>query len=232
MDTLGKCNLDGGWISSLDSLVTSDLNVQKKSNDHLAELADKYPGRISGLCTVNPSLMNDAVEEIYRCANELRLIGIKLHPWLQAFNVTSNPGMRLIMKAAEKLNMFVLFHDGTPPYSTPLQIAFLAEQFPAVPVILGHSGLLDLYPDAALAAEQNKNIWLQPTSAPPIAIRSALKAAGPSRLLFGSDGGFGSEKLIQYNLDKFSDSLGNETLNQILSKNPSKFIRSKQENIK
>ncbi len=126
---------------------------------------------------MNPSTMDDAVAEVERCVQQLGLSGIKLHPWLQAFSVT-HPGMKLIMDAASAFNVPVLFHDGTPPYATPRQIGWLAARHPKVTVILGHAGLADLWRDAADVARLCPNVWLQPTAAPPITIKSAFEAAG------------------------------------------------------
>ncbi|MDD5679517.1 MAG: hypothetical protein PHW60_16230 [Kiritimatiellae bacterium] len=72
------------------------------------------------------------------------------HPWLQAFSMTY-PNVVPVLSKAGELGMPVLFHDGTPPYSAPLQIAYAAEQGPQTTIILGHSGLDDLRDEATLA---------------------------------------------------------------------------------
>jgi uncharacterized protein len=154
---------------------------------------------------------------------ELGLVGVKLHPWLQAFSMT-HPGMAGIMETAGSLGVPVLLHDGTPPYSSPLQIAWLAERHPKTIVILGHSGLADLWRDAAIAARQHANIWLQPTAAPPQTIRTALESAGPDRLLFGSDGGFGSTGFIRYCISKFRSAIGEEAFDRSSIENPKRLL--------
>jgi len=219
LDDLADCGLDGGWVSSVDSMITHDLALQRRTNDALAELAAKHPGRLECLCTVDPAGMEEAAREVERCVEELGLMGVKLHPWLQAFSVT-HPGLDLIMDAAAALRVPVLFHDGTPPYSTPRQIAWAAGRHPDTTVILGHTGLADLWRDAVDAARLHGNIWLQPCCAPPVAIRAALAAVGPERLLFGSDGGFGTAEIIRYGIAKYMAALGEETLARVLSDNP------------
>jgi predicted TIM-barrel fold metal-dependent hydrolase len=116
--------------------------------------------------------------------------GLKLHPWLQSFSL-SHPAVEPILRRAGELGMPVLFHDGTPPYSTPLQIASVAERVPGTPVILGHSGLDDLWEDAILAARRHRNIFLCLCSLSAGAIREIIRRVPPERLLFGSDSGFG-----------------------------------------
>ena len=224
VEDLAHHGFDGGWISSVDALTTRDLAVQQRSNDALADMARRYPGRIAGFGTVDPGAMEAAAREVERCARELRLAGIKLHPWLQAFSVV-HPGMALIMEAAGAMGLPVLFHDGTPPYAAPSQIAWLAERFPHATIILGHTGLVDLWREATALGRLYANLWLQPCAAPPIAIRAALRAVGPDRLLFGSDGGFG-RGAIGYSVNKYRSALGEELLEQIVRDNPARLLQT------
>jgi predicted TIM-barrel fold metal-dependent hydrolase len=167
--------------------------------------------------------MDDAVKEVERCVRELGLIGIKLHPWLQAFSMT-HPGVDLIFDAAAALKVPVLLHDGSPPYSTPRQIAWVARKHPDVQVIFGHSGLADLWRDAADAARVCPNIWLQPSAAPPVTIRTGLEAVGPDRILFGSDGGFGTVRFMRYTIAKSRSALGDAVFDRVTTVNPNRVL--------
>jgi uncharacterized protein len=138
----------------------------------------------------------------------------------------THPGVDLIMSAAAAMNVPVLFHDGTPPYSTSRQIAYLAAKHPATQVILGHSGLADLWRDAADAGRTLPNVWLQPTCAPPVAVRAALAAVGPERLLFGTDGGFGTIAFMRYSIARFRSALGEDLLGQIMRDGPERIRRA------
>ena len=224
LSDLAECEIDGGWVSSIDSMITHDLNVQRRANDQLAEMVRHAPGRIGGFCTVEPGALDDAAEEVERCVRELGLIGIKLHPWLQAFSMT-HPGVDLIFDAAAAVKVPVLLHDGSPPYSTPRQIAWVARKHPDVQVILGHSGLADLWRDAADAARECPNIWLQPSAAPPVTIRAGLDAVGPDRLLFGSDGGYGTVRFMRYTIAKSRSALGDAVFDQVTTVNPDLLLK-------
>ena len=120
--------------------------------------------------------------------------------------------MAPIMEVAGSLGVPVMFHDGTPPYSTSRQAAWLAERYPHTQVILGHAGLADLWRDAADAAQRLPNIWLQPAGSPPMTIRMALQGAGRDRLLFGSDGGFASIGVMRYVIAKYHSASGSGKL--------------------
>jgi len=220
LEDLAQFNLDGGWFSAVAAMTDPDPDLHRRCNDRLAEVARQYPGRADGFCTVHPVNMEKAVAELERCARDLGLIGLKLHPWLQAFSVVSHPGLPLLMEACGELGLPVLFHDGTPPYCTSRQIAWLAEKHPRTQVILGHTGLADLWPDAVDAGRHQPNLWLQPCGTPPLGIRAAVAAVGPQRVLFGSDAGFGSSALIRYRVAKYRTVLGEEEYEAVLSRTP------------
>ena len=223
LSDLAECEIDGGWVSSIDAIMARDLGVQRAAHDQLAEMGRRAPGRISGFCTVDPGALDDAVKEVERCVRELGLIGIKLHPWLQAFSMT-HPGVDLIFDAAAALKVPVLLHDGSPPYSTPRQIAWVARKHLDVQVVLGHSGIGDLWRDAANAARECPNIWLQPSAAPPVTIRAGLEAVGPGRILFGSDGGFGTVRFMRYTIAKCRSALGDTVFDQVTTENPNRLL--------
>jgi uncharacterized protein len=208
-------------------MTTRDLAVQQRANDALAEMAQRYPGRLEGFCTVDPGAMDAAAREIERCVQQLGLIGVKLHPWLQAFSVT-HAGMDPIMGVAGELGVPVMFHDGTPPYCTSRQIAWLASRYPRTQVILGHAGLADLWRDAADVARLYPNIWLQPAGSPPVTIRMALAGAGPDRFLYGSDGGFASIQVMRYVLGKFDSAVGAEITARGMDANTARLRRFKE----
>ena len=61
---LNECGLNGGWVSAIDSMVTRDLCTQKKANDSLAKMTQKYRGCLEGFCTIDPSGMEEAAYEV------------------------------------------------------------------------------------------------------------------------------------------------------------------------
>ncbi len=178
--------LAGAWIMTVDGL----LGDPAPHNDVLAREVRGDLDFFVPFCTVWPHLGLDAcLRELDRCATKLHMRGVKLHPWLQAFSL-SHPAMAPILRRAGELGMPVVFHDGTPPYSTPMQIARAAEQAPRTTIVLGHSGLDDLYRDASLACLRHPNVWLCLCSLSAGNIAEVVSRCPKDRLLFGSDGGF------------------------------------------
>jgi len=155
-------------------------------NDELYHLSQELPDVLYPFCTVNPRDGREAVAELRRCMEDLGMLGIKFHPWLQAFPPV-HEGMTAIVEEAVGLGAPMIFHDGTPPYSAPLQIAYLAERFPEGAFILGHTGLHDMWIEALRAAERYPNIYLCTAGATLQAVRQAIAQVGAERVMFGTD---------------------------------------------
>lgn len=182
MDKHGICQtvvftLDGFW---------GDF---RKANDELAKLTAPYRNRLIPFCTVHPYEVDRAVLEMQRCKTHFGMKGVKFHPWLQGFSVTSEAMIR-VAESAERSGMIFVFHDGTPPYCEPLQIANLACRFPNLRIVLGHGGLKDYHDEALIAAKRFKNIYVG-TNCPVSALERLCRELKGERILFGSDAGFG-----------------------------------------
>ena len=125
----------------------------------------------------------------------------------------------------ECLGVPVVFHDGTPPNSCPLQIANFATKHPRLKVILGHAGLHDLWKEAIYAAERYPNVYLIPSGMPPNGLRRALKRLPAERFLFGSDAGFGDPYWQPFQLEKIrSLNLSPEEEALILGRNAERIL--------
>jgi uncharacterized protein len=169
-------------------------------NDKLAEFVAAHPGRLTGFANVHPRRA-DAAGEVRRAVTELGMKGVKFHPWLQGFSPVES-FMNPIAEVCAELNVPMIFHDGTPPYTTPLQIALLAERYPELTVILGHSGLLDLWPEALVAASRNDNVWLCLCGPPTAALQKLVDAVPHDRIVFGSDIGFGRDYQARHRIEQ------------------------------
>jgi len=189
MDSLG---IEKSVVFTYDGL----LHPSPDANDSLAEWVGAAPGRLVGFATVDPRDAN-AAAEIERCVRVHGMRGVKLHPWLQGFSVYE-PGLDRVCEAAARLGIPVLFHDGTPPFSTPLQLAGLAERHPDTTVVLGHGGLHDLWREAAAAVLATENVYLCMCATPGYAMRALIARCPLDRLLFGTDAGLRPEPLQRY----------------------------------
>ena len=110
-------------------------------DDLLAKVCAASGGRMIPFCTVNPYRKETAVGEFRRCVEVLNMRGLKIHPWVQGASLNGDTMDELCEMAAE-WKIPLLFHDGTPCYSLPSQMALLARRHPATTMILGHCGAI------------------------------------------------------------------------------------------
>lgn len=219
---MDRYGIDRSVVLPLDGLFFDD----PATNDEVASWCSDADGRLIPFCTVNPREAG-AAGEIERCATELGARGIKFHPWLQGFH-PNEPCMVPVCEAASELGLPMLFHDGTPPYSTPLQIGELAGRFPQLQVVLGHGGLYDLWPEAIAAARRHSNVHICMTSLHPYAMKRIVEEVPTAQLLFGSDGGLAAIDRQDYVEDRWRMlrdlALDADTMRAICDDNPRALV--------
>lgn len=189
MDALG---VDVSVVFTYEGL----LRPTTESNDALAAFVGAAPERLVAFATVDPRDPG-ASDEVERCIDEHGMRGVKLHPWLQGFSA-HEPGLGALCETAADRDIPILFHDGTPPFSTPLQLAFLARRHPRTTIVLGHGGLHDLWREAIAAVQTTSNVHLCMCATPTYAMRAIVASCPLDRLLFGTDAGLKPEPLPRY----------------------------------
>jgi uncharacterized protein len=196
----------------------------RHDNDAVAAACARSGGRMIPFCTVNPASGQEAVDELKRCLERLGMRGLKFHPWLQGVS-PSVPLMDTLCEMAGKHGVPVLFHDGTPCYSLPSQVALLARRHPKATFILGHCGLFEHWREATLALNQTENLWGCLCSPHLAALREILRRCDRSRLLWGSDHGFSPTDVVGYRL-QLLERTGWPAADReaILSKNPKRLF--------
>lgn len=183
MDVLG---VEVSVVFTLDGL----WHPSPAANDALAAWVADAPDRLVALGTVDPR-SPQAAAETERCLTQLGMRGIKLHPWIQGF-CPHEPCMDPVVEVTAAHGVPILFHDGTPPFSTPLQIAALARRHPDAPIVLGHGGLHDHWREAIAALDSTPNLWACLCATPNVGMRALAERCATERLLFGTDAGLGA----------------------------------------
>jgi predicted TIM-barrel fold metal-dependent hydrolase len=199
--------LDSAGIEAAVVLAHDGLfHATPSANDELAKFVRAGSGRMLGFGTVNPRHEGTA-EEVRRCFTELGLVGVKLHPWLQGFSV-HELSLDPICEVIAESGGILLSHDGTPPYSTPTQIAALARRHPGIPVVLGHGGLHDCWREALAAVRETENLHLCLCGTPPYAARHILANAPEHKVLFGTDAGLSDRAGQDYAVARVAEIAG------------------------
>lgn len=196
----------------------------RRSNDEIVAAASKYPERLIPFGSVNPRDGDVALAEMERAVNDLGVKGFKLHPWWSNFTASS-PIARDVAVQGSALRTRFIIHSGTPPTSTPLQIAEMARVAPDASFMLAHMGLADLWKEALRAGARYENIFLETTGAHSLAISHAVRTVGAKRVVYGSDMPFGGRDNVHFQIQKIRDlRLSSEDEADILGANAARLL--------
>jgi hypothetical protein len=201
LETLDGRGVDKAALMGHANLVRVDWS--QADNDRVARIAERAPERLLPVYTAWPQAGAEGLAETRRAIEKLGARGLKFHPWLQGFS-TADPCFGEMCAAAGEAGVPVIFHDGTPCYSLPEQIAGVARRFPATKFVLGHAGLLWSW-RSALEAARLPNVWLCLCGPHMRAMEMLCRRADPARIVWGSDFGFGLADTIGYRLSAFKE---------------------------
>jgi predicted TIM-barrel fold metal-dependent hydrolase len=166
--------------------VTADPSA---GNDLAIAWSKRFPGRLLGYAVPYPHRPELVADDLRR-ALDAGLVAIKLHPSLHGCSIDS-PGYRAAWEVARERHTFILSHTWYGDrYCAPGMFARYAEEFPEVPVIIGHSGGEPRgFLEAIELAHKYSNILLDTTGSAVTGewIVRMVKEVGAERVLYGSD---------------------------------------------
>ena len=200
-------------------------------NAWLAGELKKYNGRLYGFGTID--FRRDDVKDQVREVADLGLLGLKLHPNTQRFDILEDKAMQ-VYAAAEEAKLFLTFHSGVHHYRIAnyrvTKFDEVAHQFPRLRFTLEHVGGYSFF-NEAIAVIFN-NIPFPPTGKlgnvlggltscftpdylrfwylPPERLQELLKQVGPEYLIFGMDFPYNLEANIQYALKRLEQEVSDE----------------------
>lgn len=181
LKAMDRAEVDRAVIAPVDRFLAVN---NRPGNDAILRSASAHPDRFLPACCANPWNGTDAVEELERALGQgARLIVI--HPAVQGFLANDELIWPLLELAGEE-KVPVYIHTGPPGCATPWQIVDLAERFPNLDIILGHSGATDFWndvPDAVMAAQ---NVFLEASLARPFNFKIHLEKVGYEKGIMGS----------------------------------------------
>ena len=206
------------WVQELDAHgVGRAALIASVPGDEgsIAAAVARHPSRLVGYFMLDPAAA-DAAHRTHHAVADLGLRGVCLFPAMHKVPLDDERTRRVVEAAAATPGTAVFVHCGTlsvgvrsklglpSPFDMtlgdPIGVSRLALAFPGVPFIIPHFGG-GFLADALMAAQACPNVHLDTSSSNSwiddtpgltleIVFRDALAAAGPSRLLFGSDSSF------------------------------------------
>lgn len=161
----------------------------KYGNDEVLRAMEEFPGRIYGYATVNPNYPEaEIVGELERCISS-GMVGVKIHPDTHQCMV-DNDKYRPVWEYANERGLPLLSHTGINGKNPVEAFENLAEDYPNVKIILGHSGFGSEGADQSIqAAEEFPNIYLEITGSIIVygTLERMVRRLGADRVLFGTD---------------------------------------------
>lgn len=162
---------------------------QRYGNDEVLQAMADFPGRIYGYATISPNCpANEVVAELERCVAG-GMIGVKLHPDLHGCNVDDDK-YRPAWEFANEHRLPLLSHTSTGGRNPIKTFEKLADMYPNVSILLGHSGFGSEGADHTIQAVKNHpNVYAEITGSVVVygTLERMVREAGADRVLFGTD---------------------------------------------
>ena len=158
-------------------------------NDLTARFVTQDPDRFVGFAYVSPLMPERMLPELRRAIDELGFVAIKLYPPYTPWPLNGRQ-WHPIYEFADERGLAVIIHTDAGPQSDPELLGEVAQRFPRVNFVAGHSGNTPEPRGRAIAAAQaHPNIYLETCSSfrTPGVIEQLVDEAGADRVLFGSD---------------------------------------------
>lgn len=198
-------------FDGLDAASGDEYANVRAENDWVAEQVMRYPDRLVGFCSFNPT-RGHALTEIERCAGSPAFKGVKLHFGTSQVDL-DNPGhvatTRRVFQAANRLGLPIQVHlAASPEWGARQATTFLNELVAAAPdvqVVVAHlwggaryaDDALTLMADAVASGNPAaRNLYFDVTQAAEVirgdqemlhAIARHMRRIGMERFYYGSD---------------------------------------------
>jgi uncharacterized protein len=187
-----------GVTCGMISVLLPDKRV---ANDMTREACERHAGRLYGYIHINPVDVDGSIAELERCAPLDCFRGVKYHPQNDVYYPFAD-ALFPVYERVQELGLPALWHTGTYPYSHPLQVAYVAREFPGSIHIMAHFALADLTWECFPAASLADNVMADMTANPIIPVLDQwIGQFGAERMLWGSDFPFYSVAYEHQKLD-------------------------------
>jgi predicted TIM-barrel fold metal-dependent hydrolase len=168
----------------------------------IREYLEKHSDRVSGLIPIDPSQPVESCRRIEDWVRNGPCIGIKYYGGNPGGVVCSHADNDAIIRLAAELKAVVYIHtwmkiggqprrpggDNERGESTPMDVALLAQRFPDVPLICGHSG--GDWELGVRAVRPHENVYIEFSGSDPHSgqVDYTVRELGAGRLIWGGHG--------------------------------------------
>ena len=161
----------------------------KYGNEQVIQAMAKFPKRIYGYATVNPHYgEQEIIDELEKCFSA-GMVGIKIHPDMHQYPA-DGPKYACVWEFANEHHLPLLSHTTTSGYNTINMFRNLADKYPNVKIILGHSGFGSEGADQSIEAVlEHPNIFMEIAQSVIVygTLERMVHKCGAEKVLFGTD---------------------------------------------
>lgn len=115
-------------------------------NEYIARYVKRYPSRLVGFASVDPSCPQEAIDDLRKAHDSLNLRGVSVWPAAQDFHPACSAAMRVYTEA-QRLRMPMLFHQdvrasnaGKMEFARPYLLDEVAREFPELKIVVAQFG--------------------------------------------------------------------------------------------
>ncbi len=173
------------------------------SNDYVAGMRDRHPGRILQAWGAVDPFKPDAIQEAERAIRELRLLGFHFHPIMGRYSVDDRR-LYPLWETINALRVPVMIDVGTTGmgagmpgghgavirHAHPLAVDQLAADFPQLTIVAAHPGWPWVEEMIAVALHKGNVYWELSGWAPkyfPEPLKRDIRGRLQDKIMFGSD---------------------------------------------
>lgn len=222
---------DGSIFGVKKYLVCSaatDPSQVESINNFIMSQCEKHPEFI-GLGTLHPDYDGGFEKEIQRCLDG-GLVGIKLHPDFQRFNIDDERAFSMYEAGEGKIMFLIHMGDNRYNFSSPKRLKNIMKRFKKLEVFAAHLGGYQRWVEAGECLAGTENLWYDCSSS--LAFFSSedaterIRALGTDRVFFGTDFPMWDHASELYRFSRLS--LTEDERRAILSENFLKYFSDRQ----
>jgi predicted TIM-barrel fold metal-dependent hydrolase len=159
-----------------------------RGNAEMAEVTARYPGRWYAYLTYDPHHADLGRREFELYEERKTFVGLKLHPTFHQTPIT-DAAYRPALEFAAARKLLLLSHTwGGSAFDSPAHIAQIAERYPDITILCGHSGH-GQFAECMDVARRFANVYLELTAAYAVRglIEDMVATVGAHKVVLGYD---------------------------------------------
>jgi len=169
----------------VDMAVITGLG-QMIDNDYLVKACADDPTRFVGMGQTDPR-RPDRLDVVRDFAQHPGMKALKLHPTMHGYHVCDHGLLDPVFDLAAELGLVVLVNALDDPFCAPLSIEEIARNFPTVPTLIAHSGVIWNVMEAILVASRTPNMYLETSATQLIDVETMYRMVGADKIVMGTD---------------------------------------------